>query len=136
MFNLAVNWGMVKGSNPVRGLDKFKERRRTVPYSDDELARLDKALAQEPLPWQQYFGLVLECATRKSEWLQARWENVDLKENIVTIPRTKRGENHPLVIPLTPNARTIVESLESRGKSEWLFPSLGVLEVRPHGSGR
>jgi hypothetical protein len=111
MFNLAAKWGELKGGNPAARIDKYKERRRTFVYSNDDLARLDVELAKEDLPWQRYFGLVLSTATRKSEWLQARWDGLDLVENIVTINHVKRGENHPLVIALNTGARQIINGM-------------------------
>jgi integrase len=91
MMNLAIAWGALKGANPAKGIGKFKEHQRTDIFTDDELTRLDLELAKEPLPWQRYLGLVLNTATRKSECLKARWENVDLKENVVTIPHVSAG---------------------------------------------
>jgi hypothetical protein len=46
MFNLAERWGLRPGgSNPVRHVDRFAERKRERFLSEAELARLGKALA-------------------------------------------------------------------------------------------
>jgi integrase len=124
MMNLTIGWGQVDGINPVSGIGKFKGHQRTDVFTDDELTRLDAELAKEALPRQRDFGLILNTATRESECQNARWENVALKKNIVTISRVERGENHPLVIPLTSGAYKIIEDmLAERGTSPWLFPS-------------
>src|SRR5229473_5189951 len=39
MMNLAIKRGMLRGGNPVAGMDKFKERRRMIAYTSDELSR-------------------------------------------------------------------------------------------------
>jgi len=67
--------------------------------------------------------LTLHYGTRKNELLSARWENVDFRARRLVVPKTKAGKQ--LVLPLDEQARSIIESLESRGRSEWLFPALG-----------
>ncbi len=51
-----------------------------------------------------------------------QWSDVDLTARSLLIRRTKG--NKPLAIPLFDAALAVVESLDSRDSSEWLFPAL------------
>jgi integrase len=84
---------------------------------------LSASLEQEAKPWQDYFALTLHYGTRKNELLSARWENIDFTAGRLVVPKTKAGK--ALVLPLDEQARSIIEGLGSRGRSEWLFPALG-----------
>jgi integrase len=124
MFNLAINWELFAGNNPAARHTMFPEQKRDRFLSADELARVNNALMKEPNPyWRAYFALCLYLGTRKSELLSAHWSGIDFKQKTWRIEQTKVG--HPHVLPLPAAAISILESLPSRGKSEWVFPGVG-----------
>lgn len=47
MFELSVRWGL-RSNNPVRGIEKYAEKKRDRWLSDDELKRLLEALSDHP----------------------------------------------------------------------------------------
>ena len=71
--------------------------------------------------WKAYFKLSLLLGPRRSELLSARWVDIDLQTCTWRLPTTKAGRSH--LLPLPTPAVTILESLPSRGQSDWLFPS-------------
>ena len=129
MFNRAIlnrNKGgleMFKGDNPVAGFKMYKDNKRKVYLTPDELKRVNEALLKEDSVWQAYFPLCAMLGLRRSELLSLRWENVKLEEEQPTLklPTTKNDEEH--VLPLPPQAVAILSKLER--KSEWVFPSIG-----------
>jgi integrase len=122
MFNLARDWGLLRGENPAARIRLLPETRRDRFLSPDELARVNFALDQEPNQyWRAYFVLSLLLGTRKTELLSARWSDVDLMRQTLRIPRTKTGRPH--LLPLPSPAVSILESLPSHNSNEWVFPS-------------
>jgi integrase len=124
MFNVALDWKLFAGENPASRIKMFKEEKRERFLSPDELKRVNDALMQEPSEyWRAYFPLSCMLGTRRSELLSARWADVDLEQRTWRLPMTKAGRSH--LLPLPAPAIAIIESLPSRGKSEWIFPGTG-----------
>ena len=48
MFNLALEWEMLKGENPAARIKLFREKRRERFLTPDEIKALNRALAEEP----------------------------------------------------------------------------------------
>lgn len=89
-------------SNPVRGLERFKERSRERFLSDDEIARLGKALQRAEAEGESPFAiaairLLVLTGCRKSEIVQLRWENVDLNRGLLLLPDSKTGKKAVLL---------------------------------------
>ncbi len=125
IFNHAIAFELFKHPNPakLRKEDRFPEEKRERYLTYEELTRLNEALLQEP-DWRHraYFPLLLVTGARKSEWLGARWENLDLAQGLWHKPVTKTGRKTAL---LPPQAVAILEALPSRDKSPWVFPGYG-----------
>ncbi len=122
MFNLAKRWGTLIADNPAAGVRMFREEKRDRFLNPDELKRALAAIDQEAdWRWKAYFKLSLLLGPRRSELLSARWVDIDLQTCTWRLPTTKAGRSHFLPLP-TP-AVAILESLPSRGQSDWLFPS-------------
>lgn len=59
-------------------------------------------------------------ALRKSELLQAKWEDLDVERRELRIPETKTGRPH--VVPLSDPAFEILTSLPREQSNPYLFP--------------
>ncbi len=126
VFNKAKELKWHVGDNPVSGGKGFffEEHSRERFLDEDEIERVGKALAAERTWYSQAFcALDLLLGLRKGELLSSRWEYVNLNEGILTLPTTKAGRSHTL--PLPEAAVALLKALPSRGKSEWLFPTVG-----------
>lgn len=122
MFNLAERWGTLIAENPASGVRMFREEKRDRFLNPDELKRTLAAIEREAdWRWKAYFKLSLLLGPRRSELLSARWVDIDLQMCTWRIPTTKAGRSH--LLPLPSPAVAILESLPSRGQSDWLFPS-------------
>jgi integrase len=98
----------------------FREQRRERYLSPEELARVNQALLEEPdWRWRAYFPLALMLGIRKSEPLPMRWQDIDLNVRTWRIPETKTGKSH--LLPLPAPVMVILDSVPSRGTSEWVF---------------
>jgi hypothetical protein len=77
MFSLAAKWGW-RSDNPVKGIERFQEKRRERWVSDDELCRLLAVLANHQN--QRAANAVLFqllTGARLGEVLKARWPDID-----------------------------------------------------------
>ncbi|MEM9572718.1 MAG: site-specific integrase [Pseudomonadota bacterium] len=127
MFNLAIDWGFVS-DNPARGIKKYREAPRERFLTDKERARLASALTAERDEGAKVaIWLCVLTGARKSEILNARWEQFDLDSErpvwVIPASNTKqaRVNRKPLSI------RAVELLLEWREKcldnaAGWLIP--------------
>lgn len=121
IFKLAKIWGDVPADhvNPAQDIPHFKERSRDRFVSVQELPKLVDAIdAEESLHIRSYFHLLLLTGMRKSELLEARWDNVDFDRQELRLPDPKQGKVH--YVPLTPPAIAILQALPRAGQD--IFP--------------
>lgn len=128
LFGKAIEWGYVN-DNPVRGIKTRKAVERDRFLSVYELPRFFGALADEPnTTVRDYFLLSLLTGARRANVLEIRWADVNFKEAIWRIPRTKNDD--PQNVTLSPEAVTLLEqrkllSDEATVKSPFVFPGSG-----------
>lgn len=73
----------------MRGIDKFKEKKRDRWVTPEELSRLATAIAQNPnLYIRAAIWLYLLTGVRREELLRAQWADVDLAH---ILPRNFQG---------------------------------------------
>ncbi len=115
---LAVKDGILQ-RNPVSGLKFFPEPWVTRFLSENELKSLKAHMALED--WK-LVAFAVETALRREEQFRLRWNQVDMENDILTIPLPKGGRTRH--VPLTEEARAILRSLDSFLRSPWVFPGL------------
>jgi len=103
MLSLAVKWGW-RSDNPVRGIERFQEKRRERWLSDDELRRLLAVLTiHQNQRAANAVRFQLLTGARLGEVLKACWSDIDLERGVWTKPshhtKQKRTEHVPLSGP-------------------------------------
>jgi len=114
---------------PFARLKLLREPSGRVRYlADEEEARLMETLSTDTD--RDRVRVLLQTGLRKSEFLQLRWKDVDLKAGVLTIPRTKNGETHH--IPMTSTVRSILARLpRALNPAALVFPnSVGGVDLR------
>lgn len=114
--------------NPVDILTQarvwYPERRRRGAVAAHQLPAWWAAVMDEPEYSRDFLILALFTGMRRNEVARLRWEQIDLPERALHIPKTKNGD--PLDLPLSD---FIVELLRDRkaraGSSPWVFASNG-----------
>ncbi len=98
MFTLAELWGLrPAGSNPCKGIPRYKETKRERYLSEQELVRLGAALAaaaaqrSESLFVLACVKLLIFTGARLSEILTLQWPQVDLDSAVLRLPESKTG---------------------------------------------
>ena len=127
MFNMAEIWEVLpQGTNPCRGVVRYRCGRPERFLSQEEFARLGRALSE-----CEARGAVSEHAAaairmlmltgcRSGEILRLRWRDVDLQRGELNLPDSKTG---PKTVPLSPSAVQVLENLTRRPDSQWVVPA-------------
>lgn len=134
MFSWAVERDLMP-TNPAVGVSKPSPARASSRVlSSSELKALWKVLDQ----WDEIdglaesvadeFRLLLLTGAREREIGGARWDEVDFDGCTLTLPADIAGRSksrdHPHIVPLCPQAVTILKRLKLRaGRSAFIFPS-------------
>ncbi len=101
-FGWAVERGLLDSSPMASLKPPSAEAARDRVLSDDELRAVWQAAEEIGHPFGQAVQLMILTGQRRSEVLEAEWQEFDLERGLWTIPRkrTKNGTGH--VIPLAP----------------------------------
>jgi integrase len=131
LFDWTVERGVLEDS-PCEGIKGKRVHGSTGArdrvLADDELRRVWQAAEATPYPYGPLIQMLILTGQRRDEIGEARWSEVDLDAQVLTIPaeRMKAGVAH--TVPLTPQAIAILKSLP-RFSGDFIFSTMG--GVRP-----
>lgn len=114
-------WALRRGyveTNPLTTMDKPPApAARERVLSGDELVLAWRATDDAPLVWGTFFRLLILTGQRRSEVSSMRWEELERKSSVWTIPpaRAKNGKAH--LVPLVDAAIQQIDLVA--GGSEW-----------------
>jgi hypothetical protein len=107
-------------ANPFRKIKLQKENHRRVRYlTDNEEERLLKVL---PKIYHPLVLLALHTGMRKTEQLSLRWEDVDLKQRVITVRDSKTGRSRHI-----PTNQVVVDTLQGvpwMTSNPYVFPGV------------
>lgn len=130
MFSKAREWDFWSGPNPAERPQLLAEASKIEALTVDQHQALARALDVEPnRDAAGAIFLLMITGARKSEVLNARWQDVDLGRRILTVPRSKHGR--PRYIPLSEPAVALLRVQKQRKVegNEYVFP--GLIEGKP-----
>lgn len=111
-------------TSPCVAVSPLKDLPRQERFlTREEAIRLKTRLEQENTPASRVLLLLLLTGARKSEILKAKWENVDLEKQILTVPISKSGKSR--YISLSSQVCEIISAMRANASqqgSQWLFP--------------
>ena len=108
-----------EGSNPCRGIRRYRRKGRERFLSDDEIRRLSERLSTHEARWPGQVALIrllLLTGCRKSEMLTLQWS--DYREGHLFLRDSKVG---PRIVWLSGPARAVLDGIERKGRS--VFPA-------------
>ena len=120
--------------NPAAAIEaKFiaSARCRDVALSSEETGRLLRAIYQSSIKraYKLAIHLLILCMVRKSELIEAKWEELDLEKAEWAIPGERMKKDKPHLVSLSRQAVAMFEELKGLASgSEWVFPSRGDLK--------
>jgi integrase len=125
MLTLAEQWGLrPEGSNPVRHIQRYRERRFDRFLSAEELARLGEVLAEAERTQTEYASviaairLLIFTGARLAEILELRWEQVDFDRACLRLPESKTGAK---IIYLSPPALDVLYGIERDASNPYVI---------------
>jgi len=123
LFKWAVGRGIID-SNPAADLPKpGSETKRARILSDDEIIRVWNASVNLGWPFGEAIRLLLLTGARREEIGALQWAEIADRQINLSGSRTKNGDPH--IIPLSPEAITIVEGLPRVANSKFVFTTTG-----------
>ncbi|MEW6267311.1 MAG: site-specific integrase [Thermodesulfobacteriota bacterium] len=126
MFSQAVLWGLRPDNvNPVKGITRFKENKRTRFLSGEELARVGQALQEaektEHPSALLMLRLLLFTGARLSEIMTLKWNYVNLERGALDLPDSKTGAK---IIPLSGPALEALSNAPRLAGNPYVCPGL------------
>jgi len=117
MFNLAIDWDLYLGSNPVRKVKFFQEINTGFRVLSKEE---EKKFLASATPYIQDIALfALNTGLRIGEILSLKWEGVDLEKGLLTVFAEKTHKIRP--VPINSEARRVLEFWTLGRKNEFVF---------------
>ena len=117
MLNLAIDWDLFLGSNPVRKVKRFEE----FNIGDRFLSKEEEErLLPNATPYIQDIALFdLNTGLRSGEVRSLKWESVDLERNLLAVfaPKTHKIRT----VPINSVARRILEFWALGRRNEFVF---------------
>ncbi len=120
--------------NPAAAIEaKFiaQAKSRDVALTPEEVGRLLRAIYQSSMKRAHKLALhlLILCMVRKSELIEAKWEEIDFDRAEWSIPGERMKKDKPHLVPLSRQAVAMFEELKGLASgSEWVFPSRGDLK--------
>jgi integrase len=113
IFGYAINHGMIT-QNPCIGIKKYTEEKRERYLAKNEIEGILNALHSSPYLMEVCaIKLLLLTGSRKSEVLQAKWEQFNFDERIWLKPSTSTKQKRPSLIPLNTFAIEILLEMKA-----------------------
>lgn len=110
VYSVAVRNGKAT-VNPARLVRLRRENNARVRFLDEsEEASLRAEIRDQFSEREPEFDLALHTGMRRGEQYRLRWQDVDLKRAIITIPRSKHGEKR--YVPINSAARAALVALD------------------------
>ena len=106
MLALAVKWGVIE-NNPALGVKLFREEERAVRVLNDEEQAALLAACTEHL--RSIVVLALSTGLRRGEALSLSWQDVNLRERVITVQHSKSGRVRH--IPLNSTVCAVLEGI-------------------------
>ena len=126
MFNLADAWGWrPAGSNPCRGVARFKVEKHERFLTREELHRLGEALRAAPaerlasVHAAAAIRLLVLTGCRRNEILGLRWDDLNFDTGEMRLRDSKTGAR---TVPMASAAADVLKGLARTPDSPWVFP--------------
>jgi integrase len=124
VFRVGKDWSAyeLKDTNPAVGIGKYPEKSRKRWVNPEEVKRLAEAIDGETNIYvRAAIWLYLLTGVRKNELLGInRDEDIDWNRRILTLPKTKAGEEQ--YVALSAPAVAIMQALPALSKNPYLLP--------------
>ena len=117
IINLARDWEIWKGKNPVyvSGLIKYNKTKRKILTLEEQ----EVLLGASSEYYRDIIIAALNTGMRRGELVNAKIEDLNLKEKYIFVPASKTTE--PRIVPLNKTMLELIPELTKRSKCRFLF---------------
>ena len=124
MLTLAVAWELVE-KNVLKGVELAPlENFRDTFLTEEETARLVQVLTTDSNKLVCAILLtLLNTGARKMEVMKAEWSHIELENRLWTVPSSLSKNRKAKTMVLADSTVQILQSLDSRGRSKFVFPN-------------
>jgi integrase len=122
LLNVAVENGRLK-YNPLLFQKKLYEKEHIKQYifSDAEIKAL---IAEASLPLRWFILMAVNTGCREGEIMGLRWDEVDLRNKVITLTSVRTKSSRTRTIGMTPAVITLLSELHLKNpKGEYVFPN-------------
>ena len=133
MCALAEQWGLRdQGTNPVKGIERYREQPRERHLSPVELSRLGDVLRQVEMERTEspssvaLVRVLLLTGARLGEVLGLRWDTIDWQAGSVRLADSKTG---PKTLYISDAAKAVLAGMPRQDGNPWCLP--GRVHGRP-----
>ncbi len=115
--------------NPAAAIEAryiAQAKSRDVALTPEEIGKLLRAIYSSSIrrSYKLALHLLIHCMVRKSELINARWEEIDFDNKLWTIPTERMKQDRPHVVYLSDQALAMFEELKTLASgSEYVLPS-------------
>ena len=123
VFNLAIQWEVFDGKNPVCGIQHYRELNEVENYLDKEqLQRLLEVLQTDKnRPVADIILFLMSTGARCGEALSARWDLIDMEHRVWRIPATNSKSGKVRSVPLNDMALEVLSRQDTKDEFEYAF---------------
>ncbi len=122
MFNIAIQWEWAV-INPVLGVVKYQEQKRTRWLSNEEMQSLCAVLdCYHNKSVANAIRLLLLTGSRRNEVLRATWDQFDLAKGVWTKPAHTTKQKRMEHLPLSSQVVALLKEMKETGLLPYLFP--------------
>ena len=115
-FNFCITKGYID-KNPANKMKRLNELSRLKTLSDEDIKNL---INKAPLKHtRDLITFLIFTGCRKGEALNLKWNDVDLKNNVIAIKATKT--KHDRYIPIHSKLKTLLKNIEKKENCEYVF---------------
>ncbi len=116
-------------TNPAAAIEAryiAQAKSRDVALSSEEIGKLLRAIYSSSMRRSNKLALhlLILCMVRKSELLNARWDEIDFEEKLWTIPAERMKQDRPHIVHLSDQVLAMFEELQTLASgSDYVLPS-------------
>lgn len=128
LFNRAIDWEEYDGLNPVKKVKFLKEPNHRLRFLEKE--EIVKLIESSPEHLKPIVIVAVNTGMRLREILNLKWEDIDLKREVLYLYNTKSGKKRE--IPLNAQVKATLISIQN-DKNEYAFcreDGTRVLDIR------
>ena len=129
LFNWAVEKDLLQASPCFQVKAPSPTTSRDRVLTDDELRLFLSAAEKIEAPFGLYLKMLTLTAQRRTEVGAMRWSEIDLAEKTWLIPAPRSKNRQENLLPLPPQAMTILETLPRYANCDYVFTTKGKASI-------